>query len=69
MAERPLRRHHPRWEPYALIGPVRICAGAVSNDRPYRDGVGRARERSKNNRTKSLRHSRDRVESFVFDQR
>jgi len=20
---------HPRWEPYALIGPVRICAGGV----------------------------------------
>ena len=22
-----LRRHHPRWEPYALIGLVRFCAG------------------------------------------
>jgi hypothetical protein len=20
---------HPRWEPYAQIGPVRICAGGV----------------------------------------
>jgi RNA-directed DNA polymerase len=30
---------HPRWEPYALIGPVRICAGALSNERPYRDSV------------------------------
>jgi hypothetical protein len=20
---------HPRWEPYALIGPVRFCAGGV----------------------------------------
>src|SRR5205809_6865587 len=28
---------HPRWEPYARIGPVRICAGALSNERPYRD--------------------------------
>ena len=28
---------HPRWEPYARIGPVRICAGARSNARPYRD--------------------------------
>jgi hypothetical protein len=24
-----LRRHHPRREPYALIGPVRICAGGA----------------------------------------
>ena len=24
-----LRRHHPRQEPYALIGPVRICAGGA----------------------------------------
>ena len=24
-------------EPYARIGPVRICAGALSNERPYRD--------------------------------
>ena len=22
-------RHHPRWEPYALVGLVRICAGGV----------------------------------------
>ena len=29
MAERSLCRHHPRWEPYALIGPVRFCAGCV----------------------------------------
>ncbi|MCL2020991.1 MAG: group II intron reverse transcriptase/maturase [Betaproteobacteria bacterium] len=28
---------HPRWEPYALIGHVRFCAGAPSNGRPYRD--------------------------------
>ena len=28
---------HPRWEPYARIGPVRFCAGALSNERPYRD--------------------------------
>ena len=21
--------HHPRWEPYARIGPVRICAGGA----------------------------------------
>src|ERR1700675_1854940 len=27
---------HPRWEPYAYAL-VRICAGAISNDRPYRD--------------------------------
>ena len=27
----------PRWEPYARIGPARICAGARSNSRPYRD--------------------------------
>ncbi len=20
---------HPRWEPYALVGPVRLCAGGV----------------------------------------
>src|SRR5919107_893551 len=25
---------HPRWEPDARIGPVRICAGALSNERP-----------------------------------
>src|SRR5262249_31647742 len=29
MAKRSLCRHHPRWEPYALIGPVRICAGCA----------------------------------------
>ena len=23
------RRQHPRWEPDALIGPVRICAGGA----------------------------------------
>jgi hypothetical protein len=23
------RRHHPRWEPYARIGHVRICAGGA----------------------------------------
>jgi len=28
-AESSLRRHHPRWEPYALIGLVRICAGGA----------------------------------------
>ena len=28
---------HARWELYALVGPVRICAGAGRNDRPYRD--------------------------------
>ena len=28
---------HPRWEPYARIGPVRICAGARGNSRPYRE--------------------------------
>jgi hypothetical protein len=28
---------HRRWEPYASIGHVRICAGALSNGRPYRD--------------------------------
>ena len=28
---------HPRWEPYALIGPVRFVRGALSNERPYRD--------------------------------
>ena len=27
-ASRTLRRQHPRWEPDALIGPVRFCAGA-----------------------------------------
>jgi hypothetical protein len=24
-----LRRPHPRWEPYALIGHVRICSGGA----------------------------------------
>jgi len=28
---------HPRWEPYAGKPHVRICAGACSNGRPYRD--------------------------------
>ena len=28
---------YPRQEPDALIGPVRICAGARGNSRPYRD--------------------------------
>ena len=28
---------HPRWEPYAGIPHVRICAGALSNERPYRE--------------------------------
>jgi hypothetical protein len=27
---------HPRWEPYAGKLHVRICAGALSNGRPYR---------------------------------
>ena len=30
---------HPRWEPYARIGPVRICAGARGNSRPYRENT------------------------------
>ena len=30
---------HPRWEPDALIGLVRFCAGAPSNGRPYRDWI------------------------------
>jgi RNA-directed DNA polymerase len=30
---------HPRWEPYAGIGHVRICAGGASNARPYRDSA------------------------------
>jgi len=28
---------HPRWEPYAGKPHVRFCAGALSNERPYRD--------------------------------
>jgi hypothetical protein len=28
---------HPRWEPYALRGDVRICPGARGNSGPYRD--------------------------------
>ena len=28
---------YPRWEPCARIGPVRICAGARGNSRPYRE--------------------------------
>src|SRR5208337_3510347 len=28
-ASRTLRRQHPRWEPDALIGPVRFCAGGA----------------------------------------
>ena len=39
---RPLRRHHPRWEPYALIGLVQNCAGAQGNLRAYRDPDGTA---------------------------
>jgi group II intron reverse transcriptase/maturase len=35
--ERRFAVKHPRWEPYARIGPVRFCAGALSNGRPYRD--------------------------------
>ena len=31
---------HPRWEPYAGIPLVRICAGALSNERPYRECRG-----------------------------
>jgi hypothetical protein len=27
----------PRWEPYAVMPLVLFCAGAISNDRPYRD--------------------------------
>ena len=27
---------HPRWEPYAGKPHVRFCAGALSNERPYR---------------------------------
>jgi hypothetical protein len=30
---------HPRREPDALIGPVRLCGGAPSNGRPYRDAT------------------------------
>src|SRR6516225_589064 len=30
MAKRTLCRHHPRWEPYALIGPVRIWCSEAS---------------------------------------
>src|SRR5262244_293989 len=29
--------NHPRWEPYAGKLPVRFCAGAPSNGRPYRN--------------------------------
>src|SRR5881227_3359435 len=32
-----IRRSHPRWEPYAVIPLVRICAGAACKGRPYRD--------------------------------
>jgi hypothetical protein len=28
---------HPRWEPDAGKPHVRICAGALGNERPYRD--------------------------------
>jgi len=35
--ERRFRVRHSGWEPYAGTRPVRFCAGAVSNDRPYRD--------------------------------
>ena len=30
-------RHDPRQEPYAAMPLVRVCAGAGSNPRPYRD--------------------------------
>ena len=30
---------HPRWEPYARMGHVRVPAGARSNERPYRDSI------------------------------
>jgi hypothetical protein len=29
VAQCSLCRHHPRWEPDALMGPVRICAGGA----------------------------------------
>ena len=35
--ERRFAVRHPRWEPYARIRPVRICAGARGNSRPYRE--------------------------------
>ena len=35
--ERRFAVRHPRWEPYARIGPVRICAGGRGNSRPYRE--------------------------------
>src|ERR1017187_3557953 len=35
---------HPRWEPYARIGLVRICAGARGNSRPYREPGPRSEE-------------------------
>jgi hypothetical protein len=38
---------HPRWEPYALIGPVRICAGGA---RPYRDRIMRVAKPAQNAR-------------------
>jgi hypothetical protein len=32
-----LGRCHPRWEPDALVAPVRICGGVASNRDPYSD--------------------------------
>ena len=33
---------HPRWEPSARIGPARFYAGALRNERPYRDPWSKA---------------------------
>jgi hypothetical protein len=35
--ERRFAVRHPRWVPYARIGPVQICAGARGNSHPYRE--------------------------------
>jgi hypothetical protein len=37
MAALPFSRQHRRQEPYAVVPLVRICAGALGDERPYRD--------------------------------
>src|SRR6516225_4499607 len=39
---------HPRWEPYARIGPVRICAGGAQLRNPRQGGQGFRRKADSN---------------------
>ncbi|PKU23090.1 hypothetical protein CWS72_17815, partial [Telmatospirillum siberiense] len=49
---------YPRWEPYAGKPHVRICGGALSNERPYRDRPEALAEEARGGRMSAARRLR-----------